>query len=457
MSQDKKTYLKIISSFDLRTWDVKSHFKSEDIFKDKIPLLVFGSFLSKGEISKIQIQDNKKYKILGVRSYGKGAYLNRVTDGKDLKMKTYQIAQEDHLFWCKVDTKNGAFGVIKEDLKDGIASSNMTFAKINTKKINTEYLQILFKSKKINAYMDTYVTGTTNRKYIKPNQLLNEIKIPLPSVEEQNRLLENYNAKIALAQNQEKEAKEIEESIEKYLFDELGIEKIEEKKKSSKLQFIESKNINRWDVLFLIGNIPVLKAKYPIVKFSKLITNFNTDKNQKSLRINSKEYPNKDFTYIGMEHIEKETGTLLEANKVKGIDIKSQTIKVPKDYLIYGKLRPYLNKFWLNKTDYNNIICSSEFFVFDIDENTNKLFFKYCLSSKFIQMQITDKTSGARMPRINEVTFMSLDTPIPPIEIQNIIAKEITKRKNKIKQLKKEAIQNRDSAIREFEEEIFAK
>ena len=199
MSQDKKTYLKIISSFDLRTWDVKSHFKSEDIFKDKIPLLVFGSFLSKGEISKIQIQDNKKYKILGVRSYGKGAYLNRVTDGKDLKMKTYQIAQEDHLFWCKVDTKNGAFGVIKEDLKDGIASSNMTFAKINTKKINTEYLQILFKSKKINAYMDTYVTGTTNRKYIKPNQLLNEIKIPLPSVEEQKEIVSQVESLFALA------------------------------------------------------------------------------------------------------------------------------------------------------------------------------------------------------------------------------------------------------------------
>jgi len=247
----------------------------------------------------------------------------------------------------------------------------------------------------------------------------------------------------------------MEESIEKYLFTELGIEKIEEKKKNSGLKFIDSKDINRWDTLFLIGSIPTLKSKYPIVKFSKIITYFNINKDKESLRINSKNYPNKDFTYIGMEDIEKETGNLLLINNVKGIEIKSQTIKVPSNYLLFGKLRPYLNKYWINELDNDNIICSSEFFVFDIDKKINKLFFKYCLSSNFIQMQITDKTSGARMPRINEATFMSLDTPIPPIEIQNNIAIEIRKRKNEIKLLKINAIQNRENAIKEFEEEIF--
>ncbi len=457
MNKNIKSFLKFISSKDLFIWDVKSHFISSNIFKENIPFVLFGDFLSKGNISKIEIKDNVTYKILGVKSYGKGVFENRIVLGKTLKMKTYQIAQENHLFWCKVDTKNGAFGVVTKSLSDGIASSNMTFAKINIDKINITYLQTLFKSKKINTYLDSYVTGTTNRKYIKPNQLLTEIKIPLPILKEQNRIVIKYTNKILLAENQEKEAKEIEESIEKYLFKELGIEKIEKKVKNSKLQFIASKNLDRWDTLFLIGNIPILKAKYPIVKFSKIITHFNTNKKDDSLRINSKNYPDKDFFYIGMEHIEKETGKLLQDGYVKGKEIKSQTIEVPSNYLLYGKLRPYLNKYWINSLDKNNIICSSEFFVFDIDENINKLFFKYCLSSNFIQMQITDKTSGARMPRINEATFMSLDTPIPPIEIQNKIAIEITKRKEKITQLKQDALKNREDAIKEFEEEIFTK
>ena len=44
---------------------------------------------------------------------------------------------------------------------------------------------------------------------------------------------------------------------------------------------------------------------------------------------------------------------------------------------------------------------------------------------------------------------------IPPFDIQEKIVVEITKRKEKIKQLKREAIQNRKNAIKEFEEEIF--
>lgn len=52
---------------------------------------------------------------------------------------------------------------------------------------------MLFQSTKINSYMDQFVTWTTNRKYIKPDQLLNEIKIPLPPLSEQNRIVESFN------------------------------------------------------------------------------------------------------------------------------------------------------------------------------------------------------------------------------------------------------------------------
>ena len=116
-------------------------------------------------------------------------------------MRTYQQAKVNHLFWCKVDTKNGAFGIITPDLVDGVGSSNMTFAKIETSKANPEYVQLLFISKKVNEYMDGYVSGTTNRKYIKPDQLREEIKIPLPVLKEQNRVVNDYNKKISLYQN----------------------------------------------------------------------------------------------------------------------------------------------------------------------------------------------------------------------------------------------------------------
>ena len=215
------------------------------------------------------------------------------------------------------------------------------------------------------------------------------------------------------------------------------------------------RDINRWDAPFLVGNISSLKSKYPIIKFSDVITHFNTSPQRDSIRINSTDFPDDDFYYIGMEHIEKDSGKLLELNIVKGKEIKSQTLKVPTNYLLYGKLRPYLNKYWLNDKSFENIICSSEFFVFDISNGLNKLFFTFILSSSFIQSQISDKTSGARMPRINETVFHNLKFPCPPIETQKEIAEHITNLKDQIKDLQNQAKQNRETAIKEFEREIF--
>ena len=440
---------------ELNIWDVKSFFHQADVFSEKHPVVLFGEFLTKPQIEKIKIVDSGEYKILGARSYGKGVFVNRIVKGSTLKMRTYQQAKENHLFWCKVDTKNGAFGIITPELADGVGSSNMTFAKIETNKANPEYVQLLFGSKKVNEYMDGYVSGTTNRKYIKPDQLREEIKIPLPSLKEQNRIVENYNDKVTLAKEQEIKANQIEIEISEYLNNTLGIIPIKEKENYSGLQYIKFNDVSRWDSLFLIGNLPSLEAKFPIEKFSNAITNFNKGEKGKSIRMNSKEYPNDDFHYIGMEHIEKETGRLLVINKVKGIEIKSQTLRVPKDYLMFGKLRPYLNKYWINDTDIDNIICSSEFFVFDISEKINKLFFKYVLSSDFIQSQISDKTSGARIPRINENIFFNLQFPLPPFDIQTKIADKISSLKKEMSKLKRSSEQNRELAKKEFEKEIF--
>ena len=454
---ETNSLFKIIPYSSIYSWDVKSFLKKSSSFNPNIPLVLFGEFLSKATIKKINIEDNQTYKILGVRSYGKGAFVNREVEGKTLKMKVYQQAKPNHLFWCKVDTKNGAFGIIKEDLANGLGSSNMTFAEIDTNKANVDFIQLFFKSNRIYEYLDGFVTGTTNRKYIRPDQLLNEIYIPLPSLSEQNRIIEAYNSKLFLAEQQERKAKQLEDSIETYLFKELEIEKPENQKGLSKKIFklIKFSETQRWDALFLLGKLTNIISKYPLVKFSEAIKYFNKGENGKIIRIDSPKFPNDDFRYIGMEHIEKVSGVLLDMPEVKGKEIKSQTLRIPKNFFLYGKLRPYLNKYWINDTEYDNIICSSEFFVFDIHDTIDKLFFKYVLSSKIIQDQISDKTSGARMPRINEDIFFNLQFPLPPIEKQKEISKKIELIKLEIKDLKYLSMKNKEEAILVFENEIF--
>ena len=167
-----------------------------------------------------------------------------------------------------------------------------------------------------------------------------------------------------------------------------------------------------------------------MIDMAAVIAHFMVDTSGKRLRINTKEDPDKKFAYIGMEHVEKNTGKVF-MQQISGKDILSQTVRVPYDYIIYGKLRPYLNKYWENRSATKNVVCSSEFFVFDT-KNINRIYFMEILSSTIIQEQLTPLYSGARMPRINESDFMGLKIPLPSPQKQQEIVDYISEVRRKI-------------------------
>ena len=120
----------------------------------------------------------------------------------------------------------------------------------------------------------------------------------------------------------------------------------------------------------------------------------------------------------------------------------------------YGKLRPYLNKYWENRSATKNVVCSSEFFVFDT-KNINRIYFMEILSSTIIQEQLTPLYSGARMPRINESDFMGLKIPLPSPQKQQEIVDYISEVRRKIATLQLQIPLHSQRAKKEFEEAVF--
>jgi type I restriction enzyme S subunit len=152
-----------------------------------------GEAIKIGLAKKTEIDDNEEYTIAGVQSYGKGIINRRTVYGKNLKMKKYQVIEENYLMWCKVDTKNGAFGLTKKEHIGSLASTNMALAKIDTKRFNPEFIERLFSFKFFYGYITHLSSGTTNRKYLTPKQLLELIDIPLLSKNEQDEFINLAN------------------------------------------------------------------------------------------------------------------------------------------------------------------------------------------------------------------------------------------------------------------------
>lgn len=446
-------YLQFVDFRDLGFWDAKSYAKNS-LVSGKYELVKITKLLKK-QRSKIEIQNDQIYKQLTVRLYGNGVILRKEEFGKNIKTKNQYIAKSGQLVFSRIDARSGAFGIVPDSLDGAIVTNDFPIYSINNDVALPDYLRLMISSPSFTEICKSKSSGTTGRLRMSEIDFEN-IKVPQPPISKQQELVAAYNQKTIEAEAKEQKANQLEKSIDEYLIEELGIElPQEETKQNHFLRFVEFKGLSRWDSVFLMPTKSILKSLYSLVNLKGLIVFFLKDENGKSLKIDtSKQYPNDKICYIGMENIEKNTGNTL-IREMLGINIKSQTVKVPTGFFIYGKLRPYLNKYWFNDNDDRNIVCSSEFFVFKIQENINQLYFKYFISSSITQLQINHHYTGARMPRISPEIFQKIQIPLPPLPIQNQIADKISSIKQEIKTLRNEAENLRTQAKEEFENEVF--
>lgn len=489
MPENVYTYLKFVRYRELENWSV-SHILGMNMgFNEMYPMIPIGNVIGRSA-NAINIEDNVSYKQITLKTNGGGAVLRDVKQGKSIGTKKQFVVSAGQFIMSKIDARNGAFGVVGADLDGAVVTADFPVFDVVKEKVMPEYLSLISSTAPFVRFAQSCSRGTTNRQRIDVSLFLSQ-KIPLPTIEEQRTLVSAYNNKISQSEAFEKQAAQVEQDIEDYFLSELGIKQKgytqaeptttvasepqveyvvsnrqledradtyhwgdEIKKEYKYLKFVRFRDVERWDVSFFSQKNTII-GNYDTISMSKCIDSFMQDQQGNTLRIETSKYPETTYQYIGMENIEKETGELLEEKIVKGSDIKSQTVRVPKSFFLYGKLRPYLNKYWYNESDSENIVCSSEFFVFSIKNNINPYYFKYYLASSAVQQQITNAFRGARMPRINEDTFKSIEIPLPPIDIQNAIVEHINEQKEQIKQLRQQAERLRKEALKEFEKEIF--
>ena len=137
----------------------------------------------------IKIEDTESYRISGIQNYGKGVVVRREVKGSELTMREYQVIEPNQLMWCKVDTKNGAFGITHPEHAGTMASPNMALADINLDKVDPSFLETLFRVQSFADYITNLSSGTTNRKYLTPPQLFAQVELPDWEPDEQRRFV----------------------------------------------------------------------------------------------------------------------------------------------------------------------------------------------------------------------------------------------------------------------------
>ena len=142
--------------------------------------------------------------------------------------------------------------------------------------------------------------------------------------------------------------------------------------------------------------------------------------------------------YIGLENIESQTGKFVKT----GIQVdKSENIVVEIGDVLFGKLRPYLRKYW--RATFTST-ASSEFLVFQSSELDMNFLYYAIQSDSFIE-EVNTSTYGSKMPRASweYIKNMRIAFPTSLVEQQKIadFLDKKTVQLDKVKSLLEEQIQ----------------
>ena len=226
----------------------------------------------------IQIDDETNYKLCRVQTKAQGVVLRENKIGFEIKTKSQQVCNAGDFLVAEMDARFGGYGIVPDELDGAIVSSHYFLYSFNKTKLNRKFLEYF--SQTIWFHSQVEAKGSTNYAAIRPKQVLN-YQIPLPPIEEQNRIvsfLEKVNQIKQNYQQQEAELNELMPSLLDKAFKGELFANSSVSQKATKVinlpqqQVQEEKHFLKRKVLATyIINQSLNDAKFGDVKFEKLL------------------------------------------------------------------------------------------------------------------------------------------------------------------------------------------
>jgi restriction endonuclease S subunit len=169
---------------------------------------------------------------------------------------------------------------------------------------------------------------------------------------------------------------------------------------------------NRWTVSFFANPERNTSSIYPLIQIGDLC-------NERRGAEDPQQLGDVLINYIGLENIRPQTGELIDFQPRFAITVKSRSKKFESNDILFGRLRPELNKVYLVNDEIKSGLCSGEFIVLTPNgEYVTPRYLRYLLASEFVTRFASKYKVGSSLPRIAQQDLLGLRIPVPPIDIQ---------------------------------------
>lgn len=349
---------------------------------------------------KVALGASDEYVEVGLRSNGKGVFHKPATTGAQLGNKKVYAVEPGDLVISNVFAWEGALAVASESERGLIGSHRfMTWIPCDADRVDVRYLWHYFLSEPGLLHLRRASPGSAGRNRTLGISALEDMKLPLPDLAEQQR--------IAARLDHFAETSQASSDLEEF---ELTWRHLVER-----LTFGSLTSLQR------IGDV---------------------------LRPKALESVNRDSDYQIAGVFSYGRG-LLSRGALKGTNTKYKSFtRLDHNNVVYSKLGAFEGAVAVVPAFYDGFYVSPEFPVFEALVSVDPAFVRYCVIAESFVRQLVAATSGvgARQKRVSPKAFLDLSVPIPSLDEQREIARRLD-RASQVLELKRDAVRIRKALL----------
>lgn len=418
--------------------------QSKNVFK--YPMEKLGKYLKRYE-ERVDLIADKLFTRITIKLYGLGIVKRDEALGKDIKTQGQFYIKAGQFIYSNIDARNGAFGIVPKELNNAIITNSFTSFECDTSSLLPEYLVLVLSTNYYMSVFEKISVGTTNRRSVKPEALLN-IKIPIPLIEKQQELLDEYNSAIKYAEAIKPICSWL--LVEKQMNEFLQLKNTKSEIEGDFLSTIKYSSLLTWDVKNRQGHELFETDKYNSVMLNNLV-----EINPKL----SKQLKDDDtVSFIPMECVSDFDGSVKEYRECK-YSTKGFT-KFENGDIIWAKITPCMQNGKSAIVDgmKNGVgYGSTEFYV--LRRKSDKVlteYLYYILRSIKVRTQAVNYFSGsAGQQRVRKSFLQELRIPLPSIQEQKELIALLDEKKKEMNDKQAEYQIVRQQAKENFENAIF--
>ena len=331
-------------------------------------------------------QPGTSYRQIGVRLWGQGAYQRGTIDGSETKYPVFYRVQKDDIIVNKIWARNGSVAVVTSDLDGSFGSSEFPTYEVDRTVLLPGWFAWFTKTPKLWTQCDSLSRGTSGKNRLRPERFL-EVRLPLPPLDEQQRIVAELDKVAALVE----EASSLQTSVK-----------------------------NEWKALLInMAHRPDLSTAekkergWREVKLKEILTPAAEPYNVG---------PETSYPNLGIYSFAR--GAFAKP-PIDGASTSAKTLyRVRKGQFIYSRLFAFEGAYTIVPAELDGRFVSNEFPSFDIAEEaaTPEFFAAFFMNPRtWTDLQAGSLGLGSRRQRVNQKHLLEYTIWLPPLPWQHQI------------------------------------